>query len=225
VAATDLFLARYLIPELRPLVAILDPGMSRIGATLLLQLLISALAAGQSSGTALGLRYVGSLGAYAGAVTVQRGAPGGEAGAFIDLGNVRSPRLRLVGDASFLFASLSEFVPQDDRTYSGEIFDLSGTVSLLAIGGSPGARCAPYGSLGVGVHALSSSYGSLVLDQRYNANRFGLSGAAGLRWWTGRDGRNGVTLEVRRTYALNVNRWSLRAGAVLNFGSLARPAR
>src|SRR5678816_1871250 len=77
------------------------------------------------SGPGLGLAYVGALGVYGGAVEVQRGARGGEVGGMIDLGSIRSPRIRLTGDASFLFASYAEFVPQEDSRYSGEIYDLS----------------------------------------------------------------------------------------------------
>ena len=174
------------------------------------------------SGPGLGLAYVGSLGIYGGVMEAQRGARGGEVGGMIDLGSIRSPRIRLTGDASFLFASYSEFVPEEDQEYSGKIYDLSLTVAILVLGGPPRGHFVPYASLGAGVHALSSSYQSTILDERYNANRLGLTGSAGVRWWSGRSGRYGGWLEARRTYALDMNRWGMRIGVERHFGELAR---
>jgi hypothetical protein len=191
-------------------------------ALCLLTPLAGAQMSAAPSGPGLGLAYVGALGMYGGLVEVQRGARGGEVGGMIDLGSIRSPRIRLTGDASFLFASYSEFVPQEDRRYSGEIFDLSLSVAILALGGSPRGHVVPYASLGAGVHALSSSYQSTILDERYNANRLGLTGAAGVRWWSGRGGRYGGWLEARRTYALDMNRWGIRLGIERHFGQLSR---
>jgi hypothetical protein len=160
---------------------------------------------------------------FGGAASVQRGAKGFEGGASIDLGHLHSTRVRLGGEVSFLHVTLREYVPQEDTTYSGPVVDLSGTVALTWFGGSDRSRVAPYVQVGAAVHALSSSFGSLVLDPRYNANRLGLTGAAGVNWWLGQSGRRSLFVEARRTYALNVNRWMVRAGAWVHFAPLARP--
>lgn len=143
----------------------------------------------------------------------------------LDVGWIGSPRLRLVGDATWFIGELSEFVPQDDRSYSGAVFDLSASVSLLALGGSATARFAPYLSAGVGVHALSSAFGTPALDQRYNANRFALTEGAGFRLWVGRSGSMTLFAEGRAHQLTDVSRWSVRAGVLRNFGALVRPTR
>jgi hypothetical protein len=78
---------------------------------------------------------------------------------------------------------------------------------------------------GVSVHALSSTFGELSLDRRYNANPFGAHAAAGLRLWLSRSGRNAISLELRTSMAENVNRTSARLGGMVLFGDLVRPRR
>lgn len=151
--------------------------------------------------------------------------PGGEFGAALDLGWVWSPRVRLVGDASWFIGSLHEYVPQDDEDFSGTVFDLSSTVSLLALTGQANSRQTAYASLGLSIHAMSSSFKSLPLDQRYNANRFGAAAAVGGRVWLGDQGREALFLEVRGAAVSQMNRWTVRSGFIHNLGPLTRPRR
>lgn len=173
----------------------------------------------------LGLSAAGGIGVFLGAGSAVHNVKGGEAGGLVDLGWVGSPRIRLVGDASWFIGSLHEFVAQDDRHFSGPVFDLSSSVSLLALSGSSSSRQSVYASLGFSIHALSSSFGSIPLDQRYNANRFGFTGAVGGRVWVGEGGRGALFAELREHLVTSVNRWTVRAGFLHNFGPLTRPAR
>jgi hypothetical protein len=93
------------------------------------------------------------------------------------------------------------------------------------MGGGPASRIAPYVLAGIGVHALSSTFGTAVLDQRYNTNRFGTELGAGLRGWVGGGGHRGIFVEVRRVIADEVNRTVLRGGALFFLGDLVRDGR
>jgi hypothetical protein len=90
------------------------------------------------------------------------------------------------------------------------------------MGGGPTWRIAPYALASVGVHALSSTFGSPVLDRRYNTNRFGSQFGAGLRTWVGSSGRSGIFVEVRRVIADEVNRTVVRGGYLYYLGDLVR---
>ncbi|MEP7347675.1 MAG: hypothetical protein ABI877_20565 [Gemmatimonadaceae bacterium] len=173
----------------------------------------------------LGLRAAGGLGVFVGGGRAIHDLPGGEGGALLDLGWVWSPRVRLVGDASWFIGSLHEFVEQDDEHFSGPVFDLSSTVSLMALSGSATARQTAYASFGVSIHALSSSFNSIPLDQRYNANRFGVAAAIGGRVWVGPEGTRALFTELRGTSVSELHRWTIRAGFIHNFRPLTRPAR
>jgi len=177
----------------------------------------------QETKVQLGLRSSGGLAAFAGGGKAVHNLPGGEFGALLDLGWVWNPHVRLVGDASWFIGSLHEYVPQDDKHFSGPVFDLSSTVSLLALAGNAAARQTAYASFGFSIHALSSSFRSLPLDQRYNANRFGVAGAVGGRVWLGDQGREALFLELRGTGVSQMNRWTVRSGFMHNLGPLTRP--
>jgi hypothetical protein len=73
------------------------------------------------------------------------------------------------------------------------------------------------------VHALSSTFGVVELDERYNANPFGVDVAAGLRAWVSSSGRAGLFVEGRRVIAANVNANVLRVGALVFYRDLVRP--
>ena len=178
----------------------------------------------QEPSAQLGLSAAGGFGVFLGGGGASHHISGGEGGVLLDLGWVGSRRVRLVGDASMFVGSLHEYVAQDDRDFSGAVFDLSSTVSLLALTGSATARHSAYASAGVSIHALSSSFGSVPLDQRYNANRFGIAGALGGRAWVGQEGRRALFAELKGQTVKSLNRWALRAGYMHNFGPLARPS-
>ncbi len=150
-------------------------------------------------------------------------ASGFDAGGVIDIGWIRSPRFRMQGELDWLRATLDEFVAADDKNYHGHFYDLSGSVSGVLLGGGTRSRLVPYVEAGVGVHALSSSFGTLTLDERYNANPFGAHVGAGMRVWLSSTGRQGASLDIRRVIAQNVNRTSVRIGALFLFGDLVRP--
>jgi hypothetical protein len=63
------------------------------------------------------------------------------------------------------------------------------------------------------------------LDERYNANRFGVAGAIGGRAWVGGEGRRSLFLELQGQRVQEMHRWGARAGFIHNFGPLTRPAK
>jgi hypothetical protein len=71
------------------------------------------------------------------------------------------------------------------------------------------------------VHALSSAFQTSVLDQRYNANRFGSHIGAGIRARLGQS-RNALFVEARRIIADEVDRTVFRLGGLVLLGDLYR---
>jgi hypothetical protein len=120
-----------------------------------------------------------------------------------------------------MHGTLTETVVVEDSSYRGPVYDLSGGVSVTLLPTGPRSRIAPYLVAGIAVHALSSSFGTLVLDQRYNGNPFGLHGGAGIRLRLTDSGRTAIWTEWRGTIAENVNRTTLRGGLMLLFNDLA----
>jgi hypothetical protein len=171
----------------------------------------------------LGPAGVGALGVYYGQESMERSTEGSEIGALLDLGWTRTPSLRIQAEVGFMRAMFSEFVEVEDTTYSGPIYDFSVGVSALLSADGPSRRLVPYLLAGAAVHALSSTFEALVLDQRFNANPFGVHAGAGVRIWLTPSGRNALGLEVRRVIAENVDRTSLRAGLLFLFNDLIRP--
>jgi hypothetical protein len=145
-------------------------------------------------------------------------AQGAEVGGQLDLGGWRSRQVRPTAEIAFLRSKHREFVSADDTTYDGVFYDLSGRLGVTFLARDPGRAFVPYATAAVGVHVLSSSYGSLVIDQRYNTNSFGLMGAVGVRIRAGR--ARGLLIEVRRVQADNVSRTSVHAGLVAFLGAL-----
>jgi hypothetical protein len=184
--------------------------------------LVAATARGQEPlKSNIGIAAVGALGVHGGPVSMERDVSGFEAGAFLDLGWFRTPRLRVQAEVAFLHGTLTETVVVEDSTYRGPLYDLSGAVSFTLLPAGPRSRLAPYLVAGVAVHALSSTFGTLVLDQRYNANPFGIHGGAGLRLRLTPEGRVGLWAEWRGTVAENVNRTTVRGGLMVLFNDLA----
>lgn len=174
----------------------------------------------------LGLTGIGALGLHAGATTaVEHAAEGYEVGILLDLGWVRGRALRLQGELSALRAKLTEFVEIENETYTDAFYDLTGSVSLVLQGGGSRGRFAPFLLAGIGVHALSSNFGSIPIDRRYNSNPFGSHIGAGGRVWLGASGRSGFFVEVRRSIAEHVNRTAARVGGMMFYNDLVRPRR
>jgi hypothetical protein len=182
-------------------------------------------AAQGESGSRVGLASAAALELHGGVTSVERDAPGFEVGAAIDLGWLRTPRLRLQGEVDFMRAQVTQFVLTRDETFRGFIYDLSSTVSAMLLAGGAQQRLVPYLSAGVAVHALSSAFGAVELDRLYNTNPFGVHASLGLRLWLGASGRSGLVVEGRRVIADNVNRTSVRLGALAFFRDLIRPSR
>lgn len=190
-------------------------------------LLVPLAAKGQGdaipSGTHVGLAAVGALTVHAGAASIQRGYHGLAAGTTIDFGHIRSPRLRLLADVTYLHSfPKTELIPTENRSYRDVFRDLSGTLALAFHLNAPAARLSPYVATGIGVHVLSSSFGSPVIDRRYNTNNFGLLAAAGARLRTGTGGRRALLIEARRVMSHDVSRTSIHLGVSSLFGDLAR---
>ena len=72
-----------------------------------------------------------------------------------------------------------------------------------------------------GSDALSSTFRTVVLDRRYNANRFGSHIGAGLRLRFG-GSRTGIFVEGRRIIADEVDRTAFRFGGLILMGDLHR---
>lgn len=185
-----------------------------------------AQASDASPSSQLGLTGVGALGFHVGATTtVEHTAEGYELGMLLDLGWVRGRALRLQGEVSALRATLTEFVDVENRTYTDAYYDLTGSLSLVLQAGGSRSRYVPFLLAGVAVHALSSNFGSIPIDRRYNGNPFGSHIAAGGRIWLGASGRNGLFVEVRRSIAEHVNRTTVRLGGMVFYNDLVRPMR
>lgn len=180
-------------------------------------------AQGQSEGGTLGLRGVGYVLVHGGAARLPRNGRAAEAGIALDLGHFPVARFRLIGDAAFLrTVGYREYVEAEDREYRRPFYDLSGSV-LVAVDaraprseGVPGFN--PYLAAGVGVHALTSSFGTVSLDRRYNTNVFGVVAAMGTRIRFG--GRRLLRVEARAVGAKSVRRVSLHLGTGILFNDL-----
>lgn len=200
---------------------------TRLGAALLIFLAGASVSGSQEAGeageAAFGVRAIGAAGIHFGRASVERNADAYELGARLDVGHFRIDRIRVVADVAFLRTlAYEEFVPAEDTTYRDQFYDLSGHVTVQWYLTKPSQRVAPYVSTGVGVHALSSSFRSIVLDQRYNSNRFGLRAAAGMRVRLGSEGRRALFVEYAGTLVREVSRGSVHVGVEALFGDLAR---
>lgn len=168
----------------------------------------------------VGLQAVGAVGIYGGPARLERASRGQEGGLLLDLGWLRGRSLRLQGELSILRASLTEYVELEDSTFHGDYFDLSGSVTSIWLM-SHTSKVSPYVLAGLSVHALSSAFQTVVLDQRYNANRFGSHIGAGLRLRFG-GSRTAMFVEGRRIIADEVDRSVFRFGGLVLMGDLHR---
>ena len=170
----------------------------------------------------LGLTALGGLGLHFGYAQLERSSNGQEFGGLLDLGWMRGRGVRLQAEISFLRATLTETVSDpflEDSTFHGEYFDLTAGVSAVGLL-APNAKVSPYALAGLAVHALSSTFGSPLLDARYNANRFGSHFGAGVRFRAGP--REAFYAELRQTFADEVDRTVIRVGGLMLFGDLRR---
>lgn len=187
-------------------------------AVALLLAATSSVAAGQAS--SLGLRGIGAVGLGGAVSNIERNATGLEVAASVDLGHFASRRVRPGASIAFLRTlPRSEYVTQEDATYRDVFYDLSGHVTLTVLARDPEKRLVPYASVGAGVHALTSSYGSIPIDIRYNTNVFGLRTGAGFRL---RGRSRAVSLEGTAILARNVSRASIGISTEWLFGDLRR---
>lgn len=173
--------------------------------------------------TNLGLDAIGAVTTSAGWASIENGFHAWQLGTRVDFGYLRTRRVRLMADVHYLLSlPHSEYVLSEGKTYRDVFRDLSAHLSLAFHPTSPSARVAPYVAAGVGVHVLSSSFGSLTIDTRYNTNNFGLREAIGLRVGVGGSGRRAVTLEVESIQARDVRRVGVSLGLTGLFNDLVR---
>ncbi len=173
--------------------------------------------------TTVGLSAVGALTVHAGVARLQRGYTGGSLGGSLDFGYLRSRRVRVAADLTYLLTSpRTERVESENATYRDVFRDLSAHVAFAFHANDPSSRVSPYLATGVGVDVLSSSFNSLTIDSRYNSNNFSLLGALGTRVRLGAEGRRAITLELRGVAAHNVRRAAAHLGVTTLFNDLAR---
>lgn len=181
---------------------------------------LSAVSGAQEPVSNLGLPAVAAVGVHGGVARLERSSKGEEAGLLLDLGWIRGRSVRLLGEVALLRARLTETLVLEDSTFQGDYFDLSAGVSAVWLAAADG-QVSPYALAGVAVHALSSTFGNSVLDQRYNANRFGSHVGAGIRWRVG-SSRQALFAEARRVISDHVNRTEIRFGGLVLMGDLYR---
>lgn len=178
------------------------------------------LAAAQPQTANVGLQAVGAIGIHGGFARLERSSDGQEGGLLMDLGWLRGQSLRLQAEVSVLRGTLTEYVELEDSTFHGDYYDLSGSLTAIWLT-SRTAKVSPYALAGISVHALSSAFQTAVLDQRYNANRFGSQIGAGIRLRLG-DSRPALFFEGRRIIADQVDRTVMRFGGLVLLGDLYR---
>ncbi|MEW5917334.1 MAG: hypothetical protein AB1762_13055 [Gemmatimonadota bacterium] len=176
-----------------------------------------------SGGPAKGLNASGGLALKTGAAELQRAGGSQFVGVEIDLGRFAGSRTRFLVESTFLRGGLREFVELEARTYDGHIYDLTGAITAVQLLRAPSRRVQPFLSGSLSVHAMSSSFGSTILDRRYNTNNFGAQAGIGMRVRLGRRGHRALVLELRRTTVHDMNRLSLSIGLMRLMRDLAVP--
>lgn len=164
-----------------------------------------------TSRASLGIRGIGGFALLPGYSRVERGVSALEIGAVLDLGHFTSRRVRLAAEVNYLRSfRFSEYVEAEDSTYRDAFYDLSPRLWLQLLARDPVRRIVPFARFGVGVHALTSTFGSIPLDIRYNTNVFGLATGAGLRLRV--PGAKAIVIEGTAIVAKEVSRGGLRMG-------------
>ena len=196
--------------------------LGRIAVIVLAMVAAPLVSDAQAPSSHLGLTAFGGVGLHVGYTQLERSSNGQEFGGLLDLGWMRGRGVRLQAEVSFLRATLTETVSDpflEDSTFHGNYFDLSAGVNVVGFLSADG-KVSPYALAGLAVHALSSTFGSPLLDARYNANRFGSHFGAGVRFRSG--SRQAFYAELRHTFADEVDRTAVRVGAMMLFGDLHR---
>ncbi len=132
----------------------------------------------------------------------------------LDLGWLRGERTRLQAETGMLRGVTRDSLSYHTQSTEAVHYDITATLTMVWLGGSPDSRLVPYALAAVSAHVLSSTIGIPEFDIRYNANRFGSQVGAGLRLRLGASGRQGVYLEARRVIADDVTRSIARVGAL-----------
>ena len=179
-----------------------------------------SLASAQAQTANVGLHAVGAIGILGGFARLERSSKGQEGGLLLDVGWLRGQSVRLQTELSVLRGTLTEFVELEDSTFRGDYYDLSGSMTAIWLT-SRNSKVSPYVLAGISIHALSSAFQTAVLDQRYNANRFGSQIGAGIRLRLG-SSRQALFFEGRRIIADQVDRTVIRAGGLVLLGDLYR---
>lgn len=172
---------------------------------------------------AKGIGASGALGFKAGGAELQRAGGSQFVGVELDLGRFAGSTTRFQLESTFLRGALLEFVELEANTYDGPIFDLTGSLVGLQLLRPPSRRVQPFVTAAVSVHAMSSSFGSTILDRRYNTNNFGLQAGVGVRIRLGRQGHRALAIELRRITVQDMNRLSLSIGLLRLMRDLAVP--
>jgi hypothetical protein len=198
-----------------------------VGLAILCGALPARLSSQQSTATdstpERGIAASGALGFKVGGAELQRAGGAQLVGVELDLGHFQSPLTRFQLESTFLRGDLAEFVELEDATYAGHIYDLTGSIVALQLLRPASRRVIPFLSGGVSVHAMASSFGSTILDRRYNTNNFGAHAGIGVRVRLGRSGSRALALELRRTTVRDMNRVSISIGLLRLMRDLAKP--
>ena len=208
--------------DLRQLGIRLVIGLFTVGATLP-RATTAQVVETDSGPPAKGIGASAAIGVTFGAAELQRAGGSQFVGVALDLGRFASPHTRFQLEATFLRGGLQEFVLLEDQTYSGSVYDLTGSLAAVQLLRPAARRVQPFLSFGLSVHAMSSSFNSTILDRRYNTNNFGAHAGIGMRVRLGRSGHRAIALEVRRTTVRDMNRVSLTFGLFRLMRDLAVP--
>ena len=176
-----------------------------------------------SSPPAKGIGASGALGVKLGGADLQRAGGSQFVGVDLDLGRFAGPTTRFQIEATFLRGGLQEFVELEDQTYHGHIYDLTGSIAVVQLLRQPSRRVQPFLSAALSVHAMSSSFGSTILDRRYNTNNFGVQAGAGFRVRLGSRGSRALAIEARKVGVEDMNRFSVSVGLLWLLRDLAVP--
>ncbi len=161
--------------------------------------------------SSLGIRGIGGFALLAGYSRVERDVKAFDVGAVLDLGHFSSRKVRLAAELNYLRTTrFSEYVEAEDSTYRDAFYDLSPRILLQLLARDPDRGLVPFVRVGVGLHALTSTFGSIPLDIRYNTNVFGLNSGAGVRVRVGRS--HAIVAEGTALVAKEVSRGGVRLG-------------
>ncbi len=174
-------------------------GLSLLGMMVLLFTPVPA--SPQESGRLEG----NSVGLFAGFADIAKAKSALELGGYLDVGSYRTPRLRLVLGVDYL-SSETERKRLDgsfsDLTFSGDL-----RLRPLRV-----KSVVPYGGAGLGIHFRSNDYDDPLIADIYDGIVVGVQVFGGVKVDASDTGRWGLSAELRRVQAQNLDRTSLRVG-------------